>query len=192
MRAVRPRVATRKPDRAVLHFLPPWLRGAIALTLLILNTLFWCTPLFALALVKLLLPFAAARRTIDPVLNAIAGRWIAGNGIWMRLVQRGDWDVAGLEPFVPNGWYLVTCNHQSWADIFVLQRLLNGRIPMLKFFLKQELIWVPVIGTAWWALDFRSCAAIRMPTCSSTRKSGSRTSKPPAAPARSSRWCRPA
>jgi 1-acyl-sn-glycerol-3-phosphate acyltransferase len=25
---------------------------------------------------------------------------------------------------------------------------------MLKFFLKQVLIWVPVIGVAWWALDF--------------------------------------
>jgi len=25
---------------------------------------------------------------------------------------------------------------------------------MLKFFLKAELIWVPVIGLAWWALDF--------------------------------------
>lgn len=138
----------------MLHFLPSWLRGAIALALLVFNTLFWCTPLFALALVKLLLPFAAVRRAIDPLLNSIAGRWIAGNGVWMRLTQRADWDVAGLEPFTPNGWYLVTCNHQSWADIFVLQQLLNGRIPMLKFFLKHELIWVPVIGLAWWALDF--------------------------------------
>jgi 1-acyl-sn-glycerol-3-phosphate acyltransferase len=48
----------------------------------------------------------------------------------------------------------VNCNHQSWADIFVLQHLLNRRIPMLKFFLKQQLIYVPVIGLAWWALDF--------------------------------------
>jgi 1-acyl-sn-glycerol-3-phosphate acyltransferase len=36
----------------------------------------------------------------------------------------------------------------------VLQRIFHGRIPFLKFFLKQELIWVPVIGLAWWALDF--------------------------------------
>jgi 1-acyl-sn-glycerol-3-phosphate acyltransferase len=49
---------------------------------------------------------------------------------------------------------MVNCNHQSWVDILVLQRLLNRRIPMLKFFLKQQLIWVPVIGLAWWALDF--------------------------------------
>jgi 1-acyl-sn-glycerol-3-phosphate acyltransferase len=36
----------------------------------------------------------------------------------------------------------------------VLQHVLNRRIPLLKFFLKQQLIWVPVIGLAWWALDF--------------------------------------
>ena len=48
----------------------------------------------------------------------------------------------------------MNCNHQSWVDIFVLQHLLNRRIPMLKFFLKQQLIYVPVIGLAWWALDF--------------------------------------
>ncbi len=41
---------------------------------------------------------------------------------------------------------MVNCNHQSWVDILVLQHLLNRRIPLLKFFLKQQLIYVPVIG----------------------------------------------
>jgi 1-acyl-sn-glycerol-3-phosphate acyltransferase len=27
-------------------------------------------------------------------------------------------------------------------------------VPFLRFFLKQELIWVPLLGLAWWALDF--------------------------------------
>ena len=49
---------------------------------------------------------------------------------------------------------MVNCNHQRWVDILVLQHLLNRRIPLLKFFLKQQLIYVPVIGLAWWALDF--------------------------------------
>ena len=49
---------------------------------------------------------------------------------------------------------MVNCNHQSWVDILVLQHLLNRRIPILKFFLKQQLIYVPVMGLAWWALDF--------------------------------------
>ena len=65
-----------------------------------------------------------------------------------------EWDVEGLESLSRNDWYLVTSNHQSWADILVVQKVLHRRTPMLKFFLKQQLIWVPVIGVAWWALDF--------------------------------------
>ena len=138
----------------MLGFLPPVVRGAIAFLLLVVNTLFWCALLFAFSLVKLLLPFAAVRMRIDPVLNAIATGWVTGNGAWMRLTQNTVWDVQGVDALAYRGWYLVNCNHQSWVDIFVLQRTLNGRIPILKFFLKQELIYVPVIGLAWWALDF--------------------------------------
>jgi 1-acyl-sn-glycerol-3-phosphate acyltransferase len=35
-----------------------------------------------------------------------------------------------------------------------MQRLLHNRIPFLNFFLKKELIYVPFLGLAWWALDF--------------------------------------
>lgn len=138
----------------MLGFLPPVVRGVIAFVLLVLNTLFWCALLFALSLVKLLLPLAAVRARIDPVLNAIATGWVSGNAAWMRLTQRTVWDVQGVDALAYRGWYLVNCNHQSWVDIFVLQRVFNRHIPLLKFFLKQQLIYVPVIGLAWWALDF--------------------------------------
>ncbi|MDM0090695.1 MULTISPECIES: acyltransferase [unclassified Variovorax] len=138
----------------MLGFLPPFVRGVIAGLLLVINTLFWCALLLLLSLVKLLLPFAAIRRGIDPVLNAIATAWIACNSGWMRLTQRTTWDVQGVEGLAYRGWYLVNANHQSWVDIFVLQHTMNRRIPLLKFFLKQQLIYVPVIGLAWWALDF--------------------------------------
>jgi 1-acyl-sn-glycerol-3-phosphate acyltransferase len=138
----------------MLSFLPPPVRGALAALLLAVNTLFWCTLLFALSLVKLVLPARAVRVRIDPGLNAIATAWIACNSGWMRLTQRTAWDVQGVDELRYAGWYLVNSNHQTWADIFVLQHVLNRRIPMLKFFLKQQLIYVPVIGLAWWALDF--------------------------------------
>jgi len=138
----------------MLGFLPPFARGVIAVLLLIVNTLFWCALLLALALVKLLLPFKAVRRAVDPLLNGIATCWVACNSGWMRLTQRTRWDVQGVDELHYAGWYLVNCNHQSWVDIFVLQHVMNRRIPMLKFFLKQQLIYVPVIGLAWWALDF--------------------------------------
>ena len=138
----------------MLGFLPPFVRGAIALVLLTVNTLFWCALLFVLALVKLVLPFKAVRLRLDPMLNAVAMAWVTCNTAWMKLTQRTTWDVQGVDELPFRGWYLVNCNHQSWVDIFVLQRAMNGHIPMLKFFLKQQLIYVPVIGLARWALDF--------------------------------------
>ena len=80
--------------------------------------------------------------------------WISGNGLWMRLTQKTHWNVSNIDNLHRKHWYLVVANHQSWVDIFVLQRALNRKVPMLKFFLKKELAKVPVMGQAWWALDF--------------------------------------
>lgn len=129
-------------------------RGTLAGFLLVLNTLWWCGLLLLFALIKLIVPAEPVRVAVDRVLNNIATRWVAGNSAWMRLTQRTQWEVSGLDSLVYRGWYIVNCNHQSWVDILVLQHLLNRRIPMLKFFLKQQLLYVPVIGLAWWALDF--------------------------------------
>jgi 1-acyl-sn-glycerol-3-phosphate acyltransferase len=80
--------------------------------------------------------------------------WISNNNAWMNLLGHTRWHLSGLETLDYQHSYLVTSNHQSWVDIMVLQYVLNRRIRPLKFFLKQELIWVPVIGLAWWALGF--------------------------------------
>lgn len=106
------------------------------------------------ALIKLLLPLAPVRRGMDWVLNKIPAFWIGVNNFWLMAVNRSPWRVLGTEGLRPDGWYLVQSNHQSWVDIVVIQRVLNRRIPMLKFFLKKELIYVPILGLAWWALDF--------------------------------------
>jgi 1-acyl-sn-glycerol-3-phosphate acyltransferase len=36
-------------------------------------------------------------------------------------------------------------NHQSWADIFILLAAGHKKIPLLKFFMKKELKWIPII-----------------------------------------------
>jgi 1-acyl-sn-glycerol-3-phosphate acyltransferase len=129
------------------------LRGVLTMALIVLNLLFWATPLYLVALVKLL-PIASLRIRCDRLLVRIAQHWIAGNDFILRLTQDIRWDVQGIEGLAPRDWYLVLCNHQSWVDILVLQGLFNRRIPFLKFFLKKQLLWVPVLGFAWWALDF--------------------------------------
>ncbi len=138
----------------MLNHLPAPLVSAIATLLMVLNALFWVPILLLFSLLKLLLPFAAVQKALAPVLLWIAEAWISCNSGWMALTQRTEWDVAGIEGLDPVSWYMVNCNHQSWVDILVLQHLLNRKIPLLKFFLKQQLIWVPVMGLAWWALDF--------------------------------------
>lgn len=126
----------------------------LSASLIALNTVFHATPLLLLALIKFVLPIAGFRRFISRVLVLIAESWIAVNSRLMQTLGGTEIRVQGLEGLQRRGWYLVICNHQSWVDIPVLQQVFNRRIPFLKFFLKSQLIWVPVLGLAWWALDF--------------------------------------
>ena len=79
--------------------------------------------------------------------------WISVNSIWVLKILNPNIKIDGFESLNKNEWYLTTSNHQSWADIFMVQMLTNRKIPMLKFFMKHVLIYVPVIGICWWALD---------------------------------------
>jgi len=129
-------------------------KGSVAGSVLAANAVAIFSGMIPLALLKLALPVGAVRRGADRALNALAEGWIAVNGWWMAMVQRIRWDVRGLEGLRRRGWYLVSSNHQSWVDILVLQKVFHRRVPFLKFFLKRQLLYVPVMGLAWWALDF--------------------------------------
>ena len=128
--------------------------GALTLLFFSLNTILWCSVLFLFVIVKLIIPIEGIRDRISRLLVHIAMCWIDGNSLFFRITHRVQWDVQGIEHLTFEKSYLVVSNHRSWADIFVLQHIFNHRIPFLKFFLKQELIWVPFLGIAWWALDF--------------------------------------
>ncbi len=130
------------------------IRGSLALIGMLINTLLLCLPLYAFALLRLVLRFEKAQVLLSRILVAIAEAWIGNNNAIIALTSQIKWRISGMETLSKDQWYLVTCNHQSWADILVLQRISNRRIPFLKFFLKQELIKVPLLGLAWWALDF--------------------------------------
>ncbi|MGB5745425.1 MAG: acyltransferase [Desulfobacterales bacterium] len=139
----------------MFQVLPGAVRGSLSLSLYFLNTVFWCIPLFMLAIVKAAVPLESWRRRCSRILNAIAENWIWVNNLNQRLVVGNTrWDVQGVETLQRSEWYLVLANHQSWVDILVLQRIFHRKIPFLKFFIKKELIWFPFLGQAWWALDF--------------------------------------
>lgn len=130
------------------------LRAAFTFSLVALNTAIHVPVLLLFALFKLVLRFRAVQVGLTRLLIAIATSWVAVNSALMRGLTPTRFVFEGLDALKAEGWYLVIANHQSWVDIPVLQMALNKRIPMLKFFLKQQLMWVPVMGLAWWALDF--------------------------------------
>jgi len=130
-----------------------FLKGVICFLLVVFNTLFWCIFLLGFAVIKLLIPFELSKRIFTHLIIFIGECWIFCNGLWIKIFHQPKWKVEGFEKLDKNNWYLSLANHQSWADIFILQSITNRKIPMLKFFMKDVLIYVPIIGLAWWALD---------------------------------------
>jgi 1-acyl-sn-glycerol-3-phosphate acyltransferase len=136
------------------HSMTSNIRGALSLSFYALNTFLWVIPIFVTAVLKMAVPVNAFRKACDRVLNRCAKNWIGCNNLNQKVFASTRFQVHGLDGLQQDSWYLVVSNHQSWVDILVLQRIFHDKIPFLKFFLKKELFWFPVMGQAWWALDF--------------------------------------
>lgn len=133
-----------------------FLKGILATTLVALNTVVLCVPLFVVSVVRAVSP-APTRRWLSRKLDGwIIDGWVATNracfGVLRLCNVIVDWE--GAEQLSRDRWYLVVSNHQSWTDILLLQTSLHGHIPPIKFFTKRELIWIPFIGLAMWLLGF--------------------------------------
>lgn len=129
-------------------------KGVVTITLMALNVVGWCLVLFVVAVLKLLVPVQAWRKWMSRAMIGLAEGWIGTNNAIFRAMAAMPLDTRGLEGLSRREWYLVVSNHRSWVDILVLQAVYIRRIPFLKFFLKRQLVWVPFLGVAWWALDF--------------------------------------
>jgi 1-acyl-sn-glycerol-3-phosphate acyltransferase len=138
----------------MLSFLPGPVRGVLLFLLYAINTIFWSMVLFVVAVLKLSIPVTGWRELCSRAMDVIGTIWIFFNNCNTRLFNEIRWDVSGTDKLEPNRWYLVLANHQTWVDILVMQKIFFRKIPFLKFFLKKELFWVPVLGLAWWALDY--------------------------------------
>ena len=138
----------------MLRFLPGPIRGVLSLILYAVNTIFWTLQIFVIAFFKFIIPIKGWRKFCNVLLTSIANNWIAVNNFNHWLTNNIRWNVSGIDDLTRHEWYLVLSNHQSWVDILVLQKIFYRKIPFLKFFIKKELIWVPLLGLAWWALDF--------------------------------------
>jgi 1-acyl-sn-glycerol-3-phosphate acyltransferase len=129
------------------------LTGLFVTFLLLLNTLVLFGPLMVFALLKLVFQGEMRDRCSGAVMW-IAETWAEIDKLIFKLCIPTQWDIRGNDGLRDDTSYLVISNHQSWVDIPALVQTLNRRTPFFKFFLKKELIWVPFLGLAWWALDY--------------------------------------
>jgi 1-acyl-sn-glycerol-3-phosphate acyltransferase len=133
---------------------PAWLAASITFPLFVLNLVFWAIPVYVAIFVKLLTPAGAARDRVSRLVAWLAQQWAHCNVLMYESLVDVHWEIRIDADLSPQGQYLVCSNHQTWNDIYVLMRAFGRRAPFFKFFIKQQLIWVPILGLAWWGLDY--------------------------------------
>jgi len=130
------------------------LKGAAALLVIGLSTIVLSTLVCIGGLFRFIAPTAGLRSKVRHWVAGLVEIWTGINNWVLNWFGQTRWDLELPQNLDYQGCYLVSCNHQSWVDILVLQRCFNRRLPLLRFFLKKELFWVPFMGLAWWSLDF--------------------------------------
>jgi len=130
------------------------LLGTLVGLLFALNTVFWFIPIILLSLLKRLMPLKSLERLLARLNDACAQSWVGCNKVLAQTLLPTRYEIHGVEQLDKSAQYFICSNHQTWNDIHVLQQTFYGKAPFFKFFLKQQLIWVPVLGLAWWGLDF--------------------------------------
>jgi 1-acyl-sn-glycerol-3-phosphate acyltransferase len=129
------------------------LQGTIVLLVVSISTIVLTTLIFLLAIFKLIAPKGRARNAMTRWLSSLGELWVSVNKAVAWFYHGMEWDIQMPDDLNHDSRYLIFSNHQSGVDILVLQHCLNRRAPFMRFLLKQQLIWVPFLGVAWWALD---------------------------------------
>ncbi|WP_350656040.1 acyltransferase [Psychrobacter sp. S1-30-MNA-CIBAN-0213] len=91
----------------------------------------------------------------DDSVIKVTNYWInSNNALIDNILPNKDWRINLPDDVHPDGKYLLISNHQSWVDTSIVQYVSEKRLPLTRFFTKFELIYIPVIGQAFYFLDF--------------------------------------
>lgn len=130
----------------------PWPISAIfSFTLFAVNLMICGTMVTLASVLRLVLPFAA--KPMSKLAHWWYQRWAIQNGLLINLFNRVNWRVEVPTQLSHAQWYLLIANHRSWLDIPMLTWFAAKRLPAPKFFLKDQLKYVPFVGSSAWALD---------------------------------------
>lgn len=129
-------------------------KGLLSLVFIAMTLIALSIPLYVCAILKACLPFLTLQRHLNRAMILIGNQWIYLNNFWFKRILGYTWKIPNHLNLALSGRYFVTCNHQSWTDIIVLQCAFLNVIPFFRFFIKKQLFWFPFIGQACWAYDF--------------------------------------
>lgn len=140
----------------MLNFLPSFMVGIIASILYSINIIFFPVLTIIFGIIYRLMPIASWKKPLRIFINEyLVVSWIRINNFIIKLTTPTKWDVSGVGVLHKKDKYFLICNHQSWVDILILQKVFGTRIPLLTFFMKKQLLWMlPFAGWACWALEF--------------------------------------
>lgn len=138
----------------MLKWLPAPIKGIFNALMTALHTIFWCIPLYFMFFLKVLVPNPKWQQGCYKVMGILGNCWIRSNNLLMHLTLDINWDLPKLEHLSPKDWYFIIANHQSWSDILILQKIFLNKAPFIRFFIKKQLLWLPVINIAWFAFDY--------------------------------------
>lgn len=131
------------------------LPGLLLLPLMLLLAALWLAlfgmPIILLGLLQLV-PLAKWQQPLRLLADWLYRGFLEAVAFTIWLTNDIDWQQQWPAELNKQGWYLVIANHQSWMDVVLLMIQLRRRTPPPKFFFKRELVWVPFVGFAAWAL----------------------------------------
>jgi len=127
--------------------------GVASFFCLAINMIFWSSLLLLTGIIRLAVPSNNWKRLWTSVTIFIGETCISFNNAWIKVLLRPTISIIGMENLKKEHWYIATSNHQSWGDIFILQKITNRKVPLLRFFMKDVLKWIPIVSIVGWALD---------------------------------------
>lgn len=132
-----------------------FLRGIFVLILMGIVTIPSAIIILILGLFIKLIPIKAWRKKAMSWALYLPEIWVWLLNLIMHISGRSRWQIKGSEALDRNGCYVLISNHNTWADIVILNSVFNRKIPIIKFFMKKELKWqLPIAGLACWVMDY--------------------------------------
>ena len=104
----------------------------------------WLVPLTIINIPRII-PNKNLKIYLGSISNKMGSATVANITSALRILHKLEWDFQIPQDVNTETWYVAMSNHQSWADIFILLAAGHKKIPLIKFFMKKELQWIPII-----------------------------------------------